>query len=91
VRGALDGEANAGLQADGTWDLRAVVCTRYGPPEVLRLEELETPAPQKNELRTSPSRRAASGMELLDGYDLRAPTWVDLEPAAERRADGGLL
>jgi len=31
--------------------LRAVVCTRYGPPEVLRLEELETPTPQKNELR----------------------------------------
>jgi NADPH:quinone reductase-like Zn-dependent oxidoreductase len=31
--------------------LRAVVCTRYGPPEVLQLEELETPTPRKNELR----------------------------------------
>jgi NADPH:quinone reductase-like Zn-dependent oxidoreductase len=27
------------------------VCTSYGPPEVLQLEELETPTPQKNELR----------------------------------------
>jgi NADPH:quinone reductase-like Zn-dependent oxidoreductase len=31
--------------------LRAVVCTRYGPPEVLRLEELATPIPRKNEVR----------------------------------------
>ena len=31
--------------------MRAVVCTRYGPPEVLRLEQLETPTPRKNEVR----------------------------------------
>jgi len=31
--------------------LRAVVCTRYGPPEVLRLEELAIPVPKKNEVR----------------------------------------
>jgi NADPH:quinone reductase-like Zn-dependent oxidoreductase len=31
--------------------LRAVVCTRYGPPEVLRLEELAIPVPRKNEVR----------------------------------------
>ena len=30
--------------------MRAVVCTRYGPPEVLRLEDLATPVPRKNEV-----------------------------------------
>ena len=31
--------------------MRAVVCTQYGPPEVLRLAELPTPAPRRNEVR----------------------------------------
>ena len=31
--------------------MNAVVCARYGPPEVLRLEELATPVPRKNEVR----------------------------------------
>ena len=31
--------------------MKAVVCTRYGPPEVLRLEELATPVPRGDEVR----------------------------------------
>jgi plasmid maintenance system antidote protein VapI len=30
--------------------MRAVICTRYGPPDVLRRLELETLTPRKNEL-----------------------------------------
>jgi len=45
--------------------MRAVVCTRYGPPEVLRLEELETPTPRKNELRI---RICATAVTSSDCY-----------------------
>lgn len=31
--------------------MKAVVCTRYGPPEGLRLEERPAPVPRKNEIR----------------------------------------
>ncbi len=31
--------------------MRAVICTRYGPPEVLVIGELATPVPRKNEVR----------------------------------------
>jgi NADPH:quinone reductase-like Zn-dependent oxidoreductase len=30
--------------------MKAVVCTRYGSPEVLQLTEVDKPAPRNNEL-----------------------------------------
>jgi len=45
--------------------VRAVICTRYGPPEVLRLEELATPAPRKNEVRI---RILATAVTSSDSY-----------------------
>jgi NADPH:quinone reductase-like Zn-dependent oxidoreductase len=59
--------------------VRAVVCTRYGPPEVLRLEELPTPIPRKNEVRIRIRATAVTssdcyvrGLRLTPAYRIMA-------------------
>jgi NADPH:quinone reductase-like Zn-dependent oxidoreductase len=39
--------------------MKAVVCTRYGPPDVLKVEELATPVPRKNSRLGTTSQPAA--------------------------------
>ncbi len=59
--------------------MQAVVCTKYGPPEVLRLEEVPTPAPRKNEVRIRILATAVTssdcytrGLNLSPAYRLMA-------------------
>ena len=60
--------------------VRAVVCTRYGPPEVLRLEELAAPTPRKNEVlirilatAVTSSDCYVRGLRLTPAYRIMAP------------------
>jgi NADPH:quinone reductase-like Zn-dependent oxidoreductase len=59
--------------------MKAVVCTRYGPPEVLRLAERATPVPRKNEVRIRVLATAVTssdcyvrGLDLNRAYRLMA-------------------
>lgn len=45
--------------------MQAAVCTRYGPPEVLRVMDLPTPVPRKNEVRV---RIRATAVTSSDTY-----------------------
>jgi len=49
--------------------MKAIVCTKYGPPEVLQLKEVETPTPKDNEalVRVYASSLNAADIEIMKG------------------------
>ncbi len=49
--------------------MKAIVCDRYGPPDVLRFEELERPVPRDNQvlLKVHASSLNAADFEILGG------------------------
>jgi NADPH:quinone reductase-like Zn-dependent oxidoreductase len=53
--------------------VKAVICTRYGPPEVLRVEDVPVPAPRRNEVRIRVAAAAVTSSDCyVRGLDLPA-------------------
>src|ERR1700689_1245155 len=50
--------------------MKAIVCTRYGPPEVLQLKEIATPSPAENEVLI---KVCAASVNPLDSFSMRGP------------------
>jgi NADPH:quinone reductase-like Zn-dependent oxidoreductase len=62
--------------------MKAVLCTQYGPPEVLRLEEVEKPTPKDDEVLV---KVQAASLNAYDWHLMRA------DPFLVRLVAGGLL
>jgi len=62
--------------------MKAIVCTKYGPPDVLQLREVEKPTPKDNEVLV---KIHAASINAADLHLLRA------DPFIVRLMGGGLL
>src|SRR5690349_21205348 len=57
--------------------MRAVVCTGYGPPETLRLVEVDPPIPGADEVRLRVRATAVTSSDcLVRGFRMKPTLWI---------------
>lgn len=54
--------------------MKAIVCTRYGPPDVLQLREIEKPAPKRHEVLIKMRATSVTSSDCtIRGFEIRGP------------------
>jgi len=67
--------------------VKAVVCARYGPPEVLRLREVGTPAPRRDEVGIRISATAVTSSDcIVRSGSVNAALWLPMRVVVGFRA-----
>ncbi len=56
-------EQGSGERED--WQMKAIVCTKYGPPDVLKLEESQKPTPGDDEILVEVHAASVTSSNLI--------------------------